>query len=98
MFSGQHRDGCQTLLTHLRLNPRDPRNWRNYHLIAYARYLLGDYAGAIEADRRAKHENPNQTLSTPFPKYGDVFCADSGRYDQRILVEEDVACRGGALL
>jgi hypothetical protein len=38
------------------------------------------------------------TLSTPFPKYGDVFCADSGRYDQRILVEEDVACRGGALL
>ena len=63
VFSGQHRDGCQTLLTHLRLNPRDPRNWRNYHLIAYARYLLGDYSGAIEADRRAMHENPNQTLS-----------------------------------
>ena len=37
-------------------------------------------------------------LSTPFPKYGDVFCADSGRYDQSILVEEDVACRGGARL
>ena len=39
-----------------------------------------------------------EILSTPFPKYGDVFCVDSGRYDQSILVEEDVVCRGGALL
>jgi adenylate cyclase len=31
-------------------------------MIACARYLLGDYSGAIEADRRAMHENPNQTL------------------------------------
>jgi adenylate cyclase len=63
VFSGQHRDGCQTLLTHLRLNPRDPGNWRAFHLIAVGCYMLGDYAGAIDADRRAMHENPNQRLS-----------------------------------
>jgi tetratricopeptide (TPR) repeat protein len=42
VFSGQHHDGCQVLLTHLRLNPRDPGNWRAFHMIAMGRYLLGN--------------------------------------------------------
>jgi tetratricopeptide (TPR) repeat protein len=63
VFSGRHRDGCEILLTHLRLNPHDPGNWRTFHMIAMGCYLLGDYAGAVEADRRAMHENPNQYLS-----------------------------------
>jgi adenylate cyclase len=63
VFSGRHHDGCQTLLTHLRLNPRDPANWRAFRAIAMARYLLGDYAGAVEADRRAMQENLNQRIS-----------------------------------
>ncbi len=63
VFSGKHRDGYETLLTHLRLNPRDPANWRAFHLIGMAHYQLGHYAEAVDAERRAIHENPNQRLS-----------------------------------
>ena len=63
VFSGRHQDGYETLVTHLRLNPRDPGNWRAFHLIAIARYLLGDYPGAVEACRHTMREKPNQRLS-----------------------------------
>jgi adenylate cyclase len=63
VFSGEHNTGSQTLMAHLRLNPRDDRNWHVFHIIGMALYLLGDYAGAIESARRAIRENPNQRLS-----------------------------------
>jgi len=63
VYLGQHRDGCETLMTHLRINPRDDRNWHAIHIIGMARYLFGDYEGAIDAARHALHENPNQRLS-----------------------------------
>jgi adenylate cyclase len=63
VYAGQHRDGCDILMTHLKLNPRDDRNWHTIHVIGMARYMFGDYQGAIEAERRALHDNPNQRLS-----------------------------------
>jgi adenylate cyclase len=63
VYLGRHRDGCEILMTHLRINPRDDRNWHAIHIIGMARYLFGDYEGTIDAARRALHENPNQRLS-----------------------------------
>jgi adenylate cyclase len=63
VYLGQHREGCEILMTHLRINPRDDRNWHAIHIISMARYLFGDYEGAIDTARRALHENPNQRLS-----------------------------------
>jgi adenylate cyclase len=63
VYLGQPREGCQALMEHLRLNPRDSRNWHAFHIIGMGRYLLGDYPEAIDAARRALQENPNQRLS-----------------------------------
>jgi hypothetical protein len=53
VFSGRHREGCQTLLNYLRLNPHDARNWAVLNVITIARYMLADYLGAVEAARRS---------------------------------------------
>jgi adenylate cyclase len=63
VFSGRPQDGYQVLLNYLRLNPHDPRNWEALHVVAIARYLSGEYAGAINAARRAIRANPGQPLS-----------------------------------
>lgn len=63
VFSGRPQDGYQVLLNYLRLNPHDPRNWEALHVVAIARYLSGEYAGAIDAARRAIRANPGQPLS-----------------------------------
>ena len=63
VYSGNHFDGCQTLMTHLRLNPRDDRNWHAFHVMGMASYLLGDHTAAVETEKHAMRENPNQRLS-----------------------------------
>lgn len=63
VFSGQHREGYRMLLSYLRLNPHDPRNWESIHLITIARYLIADYLGAVDAAKRAIRANSKQPLS-----------------------------------
>ena len=88
VFLGQHREGCEILLAHLRLNPRDPGNWRAFHMIAMGRYLLGDYAGAVAAERRAMQENPNQSLSY---RWLVAALAQLGRITEARDVERDLS-------
>ena len=40
---GKQAEGTQTLLTSLRLSPRDPRNWWVWNTLPLAYYLLGDF-------------------------------------------------------
>ena len=63
VFSGQHREGYQMMLNYLRLNPHDPRNWEAIHVIAIARYQIGNYLDAVDAAKRAIRANSRQPLS-----------------------------------
>jgi adenylate cyclase len=51
-------EGCRALLTSLRLNPDDPRNWWTWSNLSVGRYLLGDYVGAVDAAKRATGAHP----------------------------------------
>ena len=63
IYGGKPSDGCEVLYTYLRLSPRDPRGWQASHMIAMARYLLADYAGSVDAAKRAMRVNARQKLS-----------------------------------
>jgi adenylate cyclase len=53
IFSGQPIEGRNSVLTAMRLDPREPRgNAARLNLIAMSYYVEGDYAGALEAARR----------------------------------------------
>jgi TolB-like protein/Tfp pilus assembly protein PilF len=63
IYSGKPSDGCEVLSSYWRLSPRDPRGWQASHMIAMGRYLLGDYAGSVDAAKRAMRANARQPLS-----------------------------------
>jgi tetratricopeptide (TPR) repeat protein len=63
VFSGEPEEGCEVLLRYLRLSPHDPRNWSAFHMMTMARYLLGDYPGAVDAAKRTLRANPGQPVS-----------------------------------
>jgi tetratricopeptide (TPR) repeat protein len=50
---GKQAEGTQTLLTSLRLSPRDPRNRWVWNTLPLAYYLLGDFESAVETASRA---------------------------------------------
>jgi len=54
VFSGRPAKGAESLEMSLRLNPRDPRNGWTVSHVGIARYLLKDYQGTVDADRRVQ--------------------------------------------
>jgi adenylate cyclase len=56
-------EGAETLRSSLRLRPNDPLNWRAPHHLCWYSFVIGDYAGAIEAGRAALRANSNQCLT-----------------------------------
>lgn len=59
VFSGRYDEGCQALMSYLRRNPCDPRNWQQLQGLAIGRYLMGEYAAAVDLARRALAAQPN---------------------------------------
>ena len=62
IFNGRPVEGRKALLTGLRLNPHDPRGGGKLNEVAISYYFERDYAGAIEAARRAIVRFPENPL------------------------------------
>jgi adenylate cyclase len=63
VYIGRFDESAEASRTFLRLSPRDPRAFRVMNHQAIGRYMLGDYAGSIDAARQALRANPDQSLS-----------------------------------
>jgi adenylate cyclase len=50
---GRAAEGCQTVLTSFRINPRDPRNRWAWEILPQAYYMLGDYPSVVETAKQA---------------------------------------------
>lgn len=62
IFNGQPVEGRKALLTGLRLNPNDPRTGGKLNEVAISYYFERDYAGTVEAARRAIARFPENPL------------------------------------
>jgi adenylate cyclase len=60
--AGRQSTGCETLLTSLRLSPRDPRNRWSWGFLPVAYYLLKDYESTVETATRAIATYSTRTL------------------------------------
>jgi adenylate cyclase len=63
VYLGRYEESAEASQTFLRLSPRDSRAFRVLNHLAIGRYMREDYAGSIDAARRALRANPDQTLS-----------------------------------
>jgi adenylate cyclase len=61
VYSGQPAHGRASLLTALRLNPRDPANAVVLNMIAWSYYYERDYAKSLEEARRVVARFPNRS-------------------------------------
>jgi TolB-like protein len=63
LYLGRYSESQQAATTFLRLNPRDPRNWRVLNHLAIGHYMLEDYSEAVLAARQALRTHPDQPLT-----------------------------------
>jgi adenylate cyclase len=85
---GRAAEGCQTVLTSFRINPRDPRNRWAWEILPQAYYMLGDYPSAVETAKQAMPAHPRRLM---------IYCwllaalGQLGRMDEARVVMREVA-------